>query len=281
MTRPLLIAFAALAAALPALAEEPRPAGPKPPAAPSAPPPPPKAAVRVGDSVDDIATKDLDGAEWRLSTARTVTEEAALAAARAAAAELGGAADLKAEAALDELPGLKEDPAKRAEFAKALGKPFGLFASDEVAGGWKTLGDAAGWVRTGAAAPVVLMWWSPKCPTSAKYEERIVEILQKTGARLFPVATNFADDDASIRAYLQGKGIPYRVLIDREAVLADRFGAKRTPHVFVFDAKGTLRYSGAVDDDKEEGRADWLLSALEAIADGGRPVEVLMTEPKG
>jgi hypothetical protein len=245
-----------------------------------------KLAYHVGDAVPEIAAKDVDGADWTLAAARDISDAKALEAVRKAATDYGGKADAKAEDALDGLAGLQgadgsPDLALRKEFARKVGKPYGLFPTDALVQGWRTFGDVAGWVKGCATAPIVLMWWSPKCPTSAKYEERIEEVLGETKARIFPVATNFQDDDESIRAYLQAKGIPYRVLIDREATLADRFGAKRTPHVFVLDEKNHLRYSGQVDDDGDEGaRANWLLDALKAVVDGQQP-NVLMTEPKG
>jgi hypothetical protein len=264
----LAVLGAAFAAVLPASADAPKP------------------AYHVGDAVSGVAAKDVEGRDWSLAAARDLTDETALEAVRTAAADYGAKPDAKAGDALGELSGLKDasgapDPALRLELARKIGRPFGLFPSEKVVEGWKTLGDAAAWVRGSATAPIVLMWWSPKCPTSARYEERIAEIFAQTGARVFPVASNHGDDDASIKTYLETKGIPYRVLIDRQGALADRFGAKRTPHCFLLDEKDTLRYSGQIDDDRDEGqRADWLLAAVRAVADGRQP-DVLVTSPKG
>jgi peroxiredoxin len=244
------------------------------------------ATYRIGQAVADFSARDLDGAEWRLSDARSIDDERALTAVKKVAIEYGAKAESKADEALAGLSGLKgteQTPAEglRMEFARKVGLNFGLFPSAKTVEGWKTLGDAAAWIKSGATAPIVLVWWSPKCPTSARYEDRYLEMFAETGARFLPVATNHTDDDASIHAYLESKDLPYRVLVDRDAAIADRFGAKRTPHVFVLDETNTLRYSGAVDNLRDEGeRADWLLAALKAIGEG-QPVEVLMTDPKG
>ena len=49
----------------------------------------------------------------------------------------------------------------------------------------------------------------------------------------------------------QGPGIPNdlaAVLIDADRAVADRYEAVTTPHAFVVDREGILRYRGAVDD---------------------------------
>jgi peroxiredoxin len=268
-TRIAILVAALGAAALPAFAADPK-----------------KPEFQIGDAVPEAATKDTEGGTWSLADARSVTAEKALEAVRKVAAGYGAAGTAAADTALDSLSGLKAsdgtpDAAKRMEMAKKAGRPFGLLPSEETVAGWKTLGDVAGWVAGGAQSPIVLVWWSPKCPTSTRYEERVYAIARETGARFFAVASNQNDDDASIAAYVQGKGYPFRVLADREGALADRFGAKRTPHVFVLDEKNVLRYSGQIDDDADgESRANWLRDAVRAIADG-QPVNVLVTAPKG
>jgi hypothetical protein len=271
-TRTALLALAAalLATAPPAFADPPK-----------APP------AHVGDVVAEAAAKDVDGGAWSLADARSVTAEKALDAVRKVAAGYGAPADAKAETPLASLSGLAAeggsvDSVRRMEMAKKVGKPFGLLPSEETVAGWTTLGDAAGWVAGASDAPIVLVWWSPKCPTSMRYEERVHALARNTGARFFAVASNHNDDDASIKSYAQEKGYSFRILLDREGALVDRFGAKKTPHVFVLDEKNVLRYSGQIDDDAEddERRANWLGDALRAVADG-QPVNVLVTAPKG
>ena len=67
--------------------------------------------------------------------------------------------------------------------------------------------------------------------------------------------------------------------------MTDYLGGKCTPHFFLIDRKGVLRYAGGLDDDPagvvEEGeRTPWLFNAIEAVRKG-RDVPKALTEPSG
>jgi len=65
--------------------------------------------------------------------------------------------------------------------------------------------------------------------------------------------------------------------------VATAYGAERTPEVFVFDEKRTLRYHGRIDDNVYESnqvRQHYLRDALDAILQG-RAVPTKDTEPVG
>ena len=64
---------------------------------------------------------------------------------------------------------------------------------------------------------------------------------------------------------------PY--LVDEESKLANGFGAKTTPHVFLFDGELDLIYTGAIDDNvdsAEEVEEHYLINAIERHAAGKR-----------
>ena len=64
------------------------------------------------------------------------------------------------------------------------------------------------------------------------------------------------------------------VLIDARHVVADRYDAMTTPHVFVLDRQGILRYRGAVDDvtfRRREPTRLFLQEAVEALLNGKLP----------
>ena len=274
-----VLALAALASV--ALAEEPA-AAPKP--------------YAIGDTVADFTAKDVDGADVSLASLRDVTPEKALAAVTAAATAYG-AKDAKASAPppgaadpIDGLAGVKSadgavDPAKRVEFLKAAGKPFGLVAGKKTSEAVKTLGDVAKWIAGSGSAPLVLMVWSPKCPVVAMYGDRIADLFADTGARLVPIAPNVTDSDDEIRDFLATHAYPVRVLVDRDQKLTDLLGANHTPHSFLLDAKNTLRYAGTIDDDplgeKGDARQEWLKTAIDVVGSGHGKIRVLMTAPEG
>ena len=68
----------------------------------------------------------------------------------------------------------------------------------------------------------------------------------------------------------KARGVP-QVLIDSEHSVADLYEAVTTPHVFVFDREGILRYRGAVDDTtfrRREATQFFLRDAVEALRKG-------------
>jgi thioredoxin-related protein len=74
---------------------------------------------------------------------------------------------------------------------------------------------------------------------------------------------------------------PY--LVDQGHKLADAFGARTTPHVFLFDATQTLVYLGAIDDNVDSAKKvkrTWLKDALTAVA-AKQPVKVAQTKNLG
>jgi hypothetical protein len=45
--------------------------------------------------------------------------------------------------------------------------------------------------------------------------------------------------------------IPYPILLDESGKVGKSYGAKTTPHMYIIDAEGVLRYMGAPDDFRE------------------------------
>ncbi|MCJ7567453.1 MAG: hypothetical protein MUO58_07925, partial [Anaerolineales bacterium] len=67
---------------------------------------------------------------------------------------------------------------------------------------------------------------------------------------------------------------PGSVLRDAEHAVADLYGAVTTPHFFVIDENGVLRYRGAPDDTsfrQREPTVYYLKDAMEALLNGREP----------
>ena len=74
---------------------------------------------------------------------------------------------------------------------------------------------------------------------------------------------------------------PY--LLDTESTLANSFGAKTTPHVFMFNKEFQLVYKGAIDDNYEDinkVKEFYLKDAMEQLAKG-KKIKVNETDPVG
>lgn len=250
-------------------------------------------SVAIGDVVPAFELSDLDGATFSLAAAREISDEEALASALRAMKGLADDAVAGADTMLDTVGAMKAedgtvDPAKVKSWMREAGRPYGLIPSDDACAEVQSVEDVVSWITDSASAPIVFMCWSPMCPTSRRYEQRLQDAVAATGARFYALASNTPkrerDEDAV--AYLEKNGLPYRVLLDREQMACDILGGKVTPHVFVLNGENQLAYAGSIDSDPRfqtktaDERQNWLHDALESLANERMP-DVMLTRPKG
>jgi peroxiredoxin len=96
---------------------------------------------------------------------------------------------------------------------------------------------------------VIVNFWSCDCPHSERADGLLVELLKKWGGdvALLSIASNQNESAQSLEEAARNRSIP-NVLQDAKHLVADLYEAVTTPHVFVVDRDGILRYHGAVDD---------------------------------
>jgi len=90
---------------------------------------------------------------------------------------------------------------------------------------------------------------------------------------LLSIAANQNESAQSVEEAARSRGIS-TVLIDAGHVIADLYEAVTTPHVFVVDKDGILRYRGAVDDVTFRNRQPsrfFLDEAVESLLEGHFP----------
>lgn len=137
-----------------------------------------------------------------------------------------------------------------------------------------------------AGEVVVLEFWSFKCSVSLGYDERLIALQRKyqnRGVRVLAVASNANESAAEIQRNASARNLPFPILVDREAVVAERLGATHTPSIVILSRDGVVRYRGALDNNKqvgEGGRVAHAEDALEAIL-GGQPVSTPETKVFG
>lgn len=88
-------------------------------------------------------------------------------------------------------------------------------------------------------------------------------------------------DEMKMHSKTQGYMMPY--VVDKDHQLADAFGARTTPHVFLFDSELKLVYKGAIDDNVDNGKEvkeHYLMDALNALRDG-EAVSMSESKPLG
>jgi len=96
---------------------------------------------------------------------------------------------------------------------------------------------------------VIVNFWSFECPHSKRTDELMMNRLPdwEGEVELLSIAANKNESPQSVERAARARNLPM-VLMDADHAIADQYKAVTTPHVFVVDEKGILRYCGAVDD---------------------------------
>ena len=174
--------------------------------------------------------------------------------------------------------------------APAIGQPAPAFAAVDSNGRSRSLAEFKG-------KTVVLEWTNNGCPYTRKhYDSGNMQRLQQeataSGAAWLSVISSAPGKQgyvtgAEANALTQSRGAhPTAVLLDPSSTMARAYEAQTTPHMFVIDKTGVLRYMGAIDDRPTAapaslvGARNYVREALAALA-SGRPVAIASTEPYG
>jgi peroxiredoxin len=122
---------------------------------------------------------------------------------------------------------------------------------------------------------VIMNFWSCECPHSERADGLFLEWLEKWSGEveLLPIAANQNESAPNVEEASKARNLP-RVLIDAGHSVADLYEAVATPHVFVVDRGGILRYRGAVDDvtfRQRKATRLFLKDAVDALLEGHLP----------
>ena len=122
---------------------------------------------------------------------------------------------------------------------------------------------------------IIVNFWSCECPHSERADKHILESLKEWNGNvgLLSIAANQNESAESVEDAARARSLP-TVLIDAGHVVADLYEAVTTPHVFVIDRDGILRYRGAVDDVTFRNRKPsrfFLNEAVESLLEGHLP----------
>jgi peroxiredoxin len=172
----------------------------------------------------------------------------------------------------------------------AVGKPAPAFTLKDVKGKEHSLADHKGKV-------VVLEWFNHGCPFVVKhYGSGNMQRLQRTytarGLVWYSICSSSQgkqghdSPEGHARTAAEKGTASSAILLDEPGDVGRLYGAKTTPHMYVIDAEGTLRYMGAIDSIASARAADiekaenYVVSALEALLKGEAP-KTTQTKPYG
>ncbi|KXI29567.1 thioredoxin family protein [Paraglaciecola hydrolytica] len=144
---------------------------------------------------------------------------------------------------------------------------------------------------------VVLEWTNHLCPYVQKhYDSDNMQSLQRKYTAddvvwlsiisSAPGKQGYVEPAEANRLTAERKALPSHVLFDPEGDTGKNYDAKTTPHMYIIDPQGQLRYAGGIDNIKSANQADipkainYLDAGMTALLSGGE-VENKLTAPYG
>lgn len=148
---------------------------------------------------------------------------------------------------------------------------------------------------------LVIVFTCNHCPTAQAYEERLKQLTadyKDKGVQVVAVSPNdplsirldelgYSDLSDSYKEMVQRakeKAYNFPYLFDGDTQeMSDKYGPVATPHVFIFDKKRLLRYSGRIDDVENPRKTPTISDTRNALDDllADRPLKVEKTKTFG
>ena len=126
----------------------------------------------------------------------------------------------------------------------------------------------------------VVIFTCNHCPYSVAYEDRIIALHAEYGEDYPVIAINPndpvsypSDNFENMKVRAQEKGFTFDYLFDDGQQVFPKFGATKTPHVFLLDKELKVQYIGAIDNSTEESGVTktYLADAIESLQAGESP----------
>ncbi|TXG38926.1 thioredoxin family protein [Seonamhaeicola maritimus] len=125
------------------------------------------------------------------------------------------------------------------------------------------------------------------CPYAVMYEDRIVELDKKYAPKGYPVIAIMpnniskkpGDNLNAMKQRAESKGFTFPYLIDAKQEVYPKFGATKTPHVFVLNKTKSgfaVEYIGAIDDNYKDASAvniKYVENAVDALIEGNEVIQ--------
>ena len=118
---------------------------------------------------------------------------------------------------------------------------------------------------------IVVMFISTECPVSNAYNERIIALLndyKDQSVQFIGINSNRNESVEEIAEHNKTNRFEFVVLKDLRNEIADKFGARRTPEVYLLDEKRILRYRGAIDNSQKNPETHYLRETLDRVVKG-------------
>ncbi|UMB53251.1 thioredoxin family protein [Lutibacter sp. A64] len=137
----------------------------------------------------------------------------------------------------------------------------------------------------------IVVFTCNECPFAKMYEDRLIELHNKyvsQGYAVVAINPNVSENNAkesfeSMQKRATEKKFPFVYLADEKHDVFPKYGAVRTPHVFLLDSDKKVQYIGTIDDNARSAanvKVKYLENAIQALQKGTTP-EVTFTKAIG
>lgn len=120
------------------------------------------------------------------------------------------------------------------------------------------------------------------CPYAKMYEQRIIDLHNSYAAKGYPVIAINPNDPSvvpedsyeNMQRVAKEKNYPFPYLLDEKQDIYPKYGATKTPHIFLLDKDMTVEYIGAIDNspqDASQVTEKYLENAIAALMKNEKP----------
>lgn len=120
------------------------------------------------------------------------------------------------------------------------------------------------------------------CPYAVMYEDRIKALNDKYASKGYPViainpndpAVQNGDSVEAMKVRAAEKGFTFPYLFDAGQTVFPKYGASKTPHVYLLNKEKTVKYIGAIDDNPQDAagaQVKYVEKAIAAMEQGQNP----------
>ncbi|MCB4809335.1 thioredoxin family protein [Tamlana sp. 62-3] len=128
----------------------------------------------------------------------------------------------------------------------------------------------------------IVVFTCNECPFAKMYEDRLVALHNKYASQGFSViainpnvsANNDKESFEAMQKRAKEKAFPFVYLADENQEVFPKYGAVRTPHVFLLDAERKVQYIGTIDDNARSAndvKTKYVENAIDALLKGEKP----------
>ncbi|WP_405414810.1 thioredoxin family protein [Maribacter sp. Asnod1-A12] len=128
----------------------------------------------------------------------------------------------------------------------------------------------------------IVVFTCNECPFAKMYEDRLIELHNTYAPMGYSVVTinpNVSEDNdrenlASMQKRAEEKQFPYVYLADENHDVFPKYGAVRTPHVFLLDQERKVQYIGTIDNNPrsaDEANVKYVENAIHSLQKGESP----------